>query len=54
MKRRRMKGEGSVWYSQKEGLWVGSITTDGKLKRKRSKTQRIVREWLEKEKQLIR
>jgi integrase len=52
--KRRAKGEGSIWKSEKEGLWVASITIDGKLKRKRSKTQRIVREWLDQQREQIR
>jgi integrase len=52
--KRRAKGEGSLFFSETEGLWVASITVDGKLRRKRSKKQRAVREWLDIQKEAVR
>ena len=47
MTKRRDKGEGSVFWSQSNNLWVGKITLpDGKQKRKRSKDKAVVQEWL--------
>ncbi len=46
MPKRRAKGEGSI-FQDKHGYWTGAIVMpDGKSKRKRSKTQRVVRDWL--------
>ena len=46
MAKRRAKGEGSI-FREKTGYWCAEITlTDGKKKRKRSKSQSIVRDWL--------
>jgi integrase len=45
--KRRANGEGSLIFSDREQLWIGQITLpDGSRKRKRSKSQRIVRDWL--------
>lgn len=52
---RRSNGEGTIYFSRAQGLWVAEIVLpDGKKKRKRSKRQSIVREWLEKEKETVR
>lgn len=46
MARRRAKGEGSI-FIENTGYWCAEITRpDGKKKRKRSRKQHLVREWL--------
>ena len=47
MVKRRSKGEGSIFYSKKENTWIAEINLpDGTAKRKRSKRQQVVRDWL--------
>lgn len=47
MAKRRAKGEGSIFREISSGYWCAEITLpDGSKKRKRSKKQHIVREWL--------
>lgn len=51
---KRSNGEGSVWYSRSQKLWAAEIVLpDGKRKRKRSKRQSVVREWLDKERKAV-
>jgi integrase len=51
--KRRAKGEGSI-FKEKTGYWCAKIELpDGKQKRKRSKSQRVVREWLQEQRQAI-
>jgi integrase len=51
--KRRAKGEGSI-FKEKSGYWCAKIELpDGKQKRKRSKSQRVVREWLQEQRQAI-
>jgi integrase len=46
MAKHRSPGEGTI-FQENTNLWVAEITLpDGKRKRKRSKTQKIVRDWL--------
>ena len=48
MARRRSKGEGTIFFSESEDCWIAEIVLpDGKKKRKRSKKQSVVREWLQ-------
>ncbi len=48
MAKKRSSGEGSLFFSQSENCWIAEIVLpDGKKKRKRSKRQHIVREWLQ-------
>ena len=55
MARRRSNHEGSIFWSEAQKLWAAEIVLpDGKKKRKRSKKQSVVREWLEKEKETVR
>lgn len=52
---KRSNHEGSIWFSESQKLWAAEISLpDGKKKRKRSKRQSVVREWLEKEKEAVR
>jgi len=54
-RKRRSNGEGSIWWSEAQQLWAAELVLpDGKPKRKRSKRQSVVREWLEKEKEAVR
>lgn len=47
MGKRRARGEGSVYFSEKQNLWVGKITLpDGKRKVKYGKTQKEVKNWV--------
>ena len=44
--KRRAKGEGTI-FKEKSGLWVAEISLPGgKRKRKRSKYQKVVKDWL--------
>jgi len=53
--KRRASGEGSICFSEKEQLWIGQITLpDGKRRRKRSKTQKTIKEWLLSQREAIR
>ena len=46
-KRRRSRGEGTIYKNQKKDLWVAQITLpNGQRKSKYSKSQKVVREWL--------
>lgn len=46
MPKRRAKGEGTI-FKEKSGLWVAEISLpSGKRKRKRSKYQKVVKDWL--------
>ena len=48
MAKRRSKGEGTIFYSESESCWIAEIVLpDGTKKRKRSKRQQVVREWLQ-------
>ncbi len=48
MSKRRSRGEGSIWFSKTENCWIAEIVLpDGRKKRKRSKKQQVVREWLQ-------
>jgi len=47
MAKRRAKGEGSIFREKTTGYWVAEITLpNGKKRRKRSKQQKVVKEWL--------
>ena len=47
MVKRRSKGEGSIFFSETENCWIAQITLpDGSRKRKRSKRQQVVKDWL--------
>lgn len=47
MVKRRARGEGTIYFSQTQGLWVAQITLpNGKRKVKYSKTQKVVKDWL--------
>jgi len=49
MKKRRSRGEGSIYFLDNKKLWVAKITLpDGKRKVKYAKDQKAVREWLAK------
>jgi Phage integrase, N-terminal SAM-like domain len=55
VRKRRSKGEGTVFFFDVENIWVGEITLpSGKKKRKRSKNQKVVREWLLKQREAVR
>ena len=50
---RRSKGEGSL-YKRDDGLWVGQIyLPSGKKKVKYGKTQKLVRDWLQEQKEAV-
>jgi integrase len=52
---KRANGSGSIYYSQAQKTWVGEILLpDGKKKRKRNKLQRVVRTWLDVQKESVR
>jgi integrase len=47
MSKRRAKGEGSIYFSDSQKLWVGKITLpDGKRRVKYGKTQKEVKDWI--------
>ena len=47
MARRRSAGEGTVFFWEQKGLWVGRITLpDGKKRTKYNKVQKVVKDWL--------
>ena len=47
MTNRRAKGEGSIYKEEFSGCWVAQITLpNGQRKKKRSKRQQVVRQWL--------
>ena len=55
MGRRRSNNEGSIFLEQSTNLWCADITLpDGRRKRKRSKSQKVVREWLLAQREAIR
>jgi integrase len=52
---KRSKGEGTIFFSKSQGLWVAEISLpDGKRKRKYSKAQKTVREWLLAQREALR
>ena len=52
---KRPNGEGSLFYSDTLKTWVAEIVLpDGTTKRKKNKLQRVVRTWLETEKEALR
>src|SRR5690349_20873014 len=54
-RKKRNNGEGSLFYSDSLQTWVGDIVLpDGTTKRKKNKLQRVVREWLEEQKESVR
>jgi integrase len=53
--KRRANNEGSLFFSDSEKCWIGEIVLpDGRKKRKRSKKQQVVREWLLQQRDAIR
>jgi integrase len=47
MGKRRARGEGGLFFSEKENCWIAEINLpDGTTKRKRSKRQQVVKDWL--------
>jgi hypothetical protein len=47
MPKRRGNNEGTIFYSESEGCWIAEISLpNGKRKRKRSKRQKMVKDWL--------
>ena len=47
MTKRRSRGEGTIFYSEKVSRWIGQLTLpDGKKKSKKGKTQSEVKKWL--------
>jgi len=53
MAKRRSAGEGSI-YRREDGLWVGQVyLPSGKKKVKHSKTQKVVRDWLQEQREAI-
>jgi integrase len=55
MAKKRASGEGSICFSETEQLWIGQITLpDGKRRRKRSKTQKVIKDWLLAQRDAIR
>lgn len=54
MAKRRSKGEGSIFKEKSTDFWCAELTLpDGKRKRKRSKKQHVVREWLHEQQSAI-
>jgi integrase len=52
---KRPSGEGSLFFSQSQKTWMAEICLpDGTKKRKKNKLQRVVRAWLETEKEALR
>lgn len=52
---RRANHEGNIYRSEAQKLWAAELVLpDGRKKRRRSKRQSVVREWLEKEKESVR
>jgi integrase len=43
--KKRAHGEGTI-FQENTGLWVAEVYLDGKKRRKRSKSQKVVRDWL--------
>lgn len=51
----RSNGEGSIFHSKAQNTWMAEIVLpDGTKKRKKNKLQRVVRSWLESEKEALR
>lgn len=50
---RRSNHEGTI-FREKTGLWVAEVYVDGKKTRKRSKNQKVVREWLLEQREAIK
>ncbi len=54
MAKRRANNEGSLYYSDAKGLWVGQIVLpSGKRKTKYGKTQKEVKSWLQAEREAV-
>ena len=54
MAKRRSKGEGTIFFSESQNLWVAEITLpSGKRKRKYGKTQGEVKNWLLKQRETV-
>lgn len=52
--KRRANNEGTI-FQEKSGLWVAEVSLpDGKRKRKRSKTQKVVKDWLLAQREAVR
>lgn len=52
---KRPSGEGALFFSHAQNTWVAEIMLpDGRKKRKRNKLQRVVRTWLDGEKEAVR
>lgn len=51
---RRSNGEGSIFLRESDGLWVGQIYVNGQRKVKYSKTQKVVRDWIQEQKQAVK
>ncbi len=55
MAKKRNDGEGSIYYSESESTWIAEISLpDGKRKKKRSKKQQVVKDWLFEYRKLIK
>lgn len=55
MGKRRAKGEGGLFYSEKENCWIAEVNLPGgTTKRKRSKRQQVVKDWLLAQRNTIR
>ena len=55
MAKRRAKGEGTIFKEGTSGYWCAEITLpDGSRRRKRSKRQQVVRDWLLKQRQYLK
>ena len=47
MAKKRSDGEGSLYFSEKENTWIAEVTLpNGRRKKKRSKKQQVVKDWL--------
>lgn len=46
MGKRRSNHEGSIFYDKSKGLWTAEILIDGTKKRKTSRKQHVVKDWL--------
>jgi integrase len=52
--KRRARGEGSI-FKEKSGYWCAKLTVSkGEVRKKRSKSQRVVREWLQEQRQSLK
>jgi integrase len=53
--KRRASGEGSLFFSPTENCWIAELNLpDGTTKRKRSKRQQVVKEWLLSQREALR